>query len=311
MNYRNFLDPSVQASEIGLGAWQLGNAKDWSPMADEDAIQLVQTAYQEGCTFFDTAPGYGQGKSEKLLGQALASIRSSVLINTKVGHRADGQTDFTASGIEQSIQESLNRLQTSYLDSVLLHNPPSEFLSSDHIAMKTLANLQGQGVLRGYGASVDTYQDMLLLLKHSEATVIEVLFNIFHQETKDAFQLAMQKGVKLIVKVPLDSGWLSGKYDRHSQFTGIRTRWSKEIIERRAMLVDKIRYLTDHHGSLTLAALRFLLAHQAVTTVIPGTASLAAWRENAKACDQIMPQHEVLQLYAFYENEIKNNPLPW
>jgi aryl-alcohol dehydrogenase-like predicted oxidoreductase len=95
MEYRSYVNESPKVSVIGFGAWQLGNHIDWSGMTDSEAIHLVHKALDEGINFFDTAPNYGFGKSEELLGKALKDTsRDSIVINTKFGHHSDGHTDY-------------------------------------------------------------------------------------------------------------------------------------------------------------------------------------------------------------------------
>lgn len=311
MHQRPYADTGKTVSEIGFGAWQLGNAHDWGAMTDDEGIQLVHAALDRGCNFFDTAPGYGHGASEELLGKALQGRRDDVVINTKFGHRANGTTDFSAAAIRPSIEESLRRLRTDYIDSLILHNPPFEYLNGNSPQYEVLEQLKTQGKIRAYGASVDSSRQMFELMQTTDSRVLEVMFNVFHQETAKAFSMAAEKQVAIIVKVPLDSGWLSGKYNADSHFTGIRNRWSSEVIKRRAQLVEKIRFVTDAHTSLTQAALRFILSHPEVTTIIPGTKSIQQLDENISVADTSMPANHVVALQRIYQEDIAGSGLPW
>lgn len=311
MRYRSYGKSQIAVSEVGFGAWQLGNASDWSPMTHQESIQLVHTALQQGCTFFDTAPGYGHGASETLLGEALLNHRDGVVINTKVGHTAEGKTDFTPDGIRASVEASLTRLQTPYLDSVLLHNPPRECLYGDSPQMKVLQQLQDERLILAYGASVDSEEEMNIVLGTSGSQVLEVLFNVFFQEVRHAFEQAAEKQVGLVVKVPLDSGWLSGKYDSTSRFSDIRDRWSDDVIARRAQLTHQVRSALPPSVTMTQAALRFVLAHPEVSTVIPGSKNINQWQENASATEATLPTETVQWMHQFWRDELADNPLPW
>ncbi|REE78659.1 aryl-alcohol dehydrogenase-like predicted oxidoreductase [Paenibacillus taihuensis] len=311
MRYRKYGNLTTEVSEIGFGAWQLGNQIDWSPMANDEAIGLVHTAVDQGCNFFDTAPGYGRGASERLLGEALEGKRDRVVINTKVGHTADGETDFSAAGIRSSVESSLRRLRTSYIDSVLLHNPPEACLYGDSEQMRALQQLKDEGVIRAYGASVDTLKDMEIVLNTSGSHVLEVLFNVFYQETSRAFAQAERQQVGLIIKVPLDSGWLSGKYNEASRFEGVRKRWSDDVIARRADLVQRIRFVEDDGSTMTQAALRFILSYPEVSTIIPGAKSVKQWEENASSSDKKIPEEVAARLRSFWEERLGHDPLPW
>ncbi|MDU4695442.1 MULTISPECIES: aldo/keto reductase [Paenibacillus] len=310
MKYRRYGTTGKQVSEIGFGAWQLGNKQDWAAMEDEEAIRLVHEALDLGVNFFDTAPNYGQGKSEVLLGKALDRKRDKAVINTKFGHSPEG-TDYSASQIRNSIERSLMRLQTDYLDSVLIHNPPFDHLDGKYGHYQVLEDLKAEGKILAYGVSVDSSREMLEALEHTELGVMEVMFNIFYQETAQAFQAAKEKDVALIIKVPLDSGWLSGKYDGTSSFSGIRSRWSPEVIRTRAELLEQIRFLEDEQTTMTMAALRFILAYPEVTTVIPGVRNSAQLGENVAASDAALPGESLRRLQELWEREIRFKTLGW
>lgn len=310
MKYRRYGTTGKQVSEIGFGAWQLGNKQDWAAMEDDEAIRLVHEALDLGVNFFDTAPNYGQGKSEVLLGKALERKRDKAVINTKFGHSPEG-TDYSASQIRNSVERSLTRLQTDYLDSVLIHNPPFDYLDGKYGHYQVLEDLKAEGKILAYGVSVDSSREMLEALEHSRLGVMEVMFNIFYQETAQAFQAAQEKDVALIIKVPLDSGWLSGKYDENSSFSGVRSRWSPEVIQTRAKLVEQIRFLEDEQTTMTMAALRFILAYPEVTTVIPGVRNSAQLRENVAASDAALPDESLRKLQELWEQDIRFKSLGW
>ncbi len=296
-------------SKIGFGGWQLANPL-WSKMTYEEGIALVRLAYEKGITFFDTAPGYANGKSEEIIGTALEDYREEIYINTKIGHLADGTSNFSVSSLESQIKMSLSRLKTDYIDSVLLHNPSFDILSGKTEHFNVLKSLKDSGLIHGYGASIDTYEEFEALLKYTDSDTVEILFNIFFQAPRYLFDLAKAKGVKIIVKVPLDSGWLTGKYDAYSKFTGIRSRWTHEMIIRRDQLVKKIKKIVGS-DDLVLFALSYILSFDAVTTVIPGVKNETQLESNLKVLDYKLDEHIINQLNELYEKDIKNNPLPW
>jgi len=296
--------------EIGFGAWQLGNTKDWTAMSKDEALRLVDAALDEGCTFFDTAPNYGGGASQELLGQALKGKRDRVVLNTKFGHGPKG-TDYAAASLRPSVEASLRALQTDHVDGVLIHNPPSEYLEGGHEIWSEFEKLKAEGKLRYFGASVDSSREMLQVMRGTGSQALEILFNIFHQETAAAFEEAVARGVGLIVKVPLDSGWLSGKYTAASRFEGIRARWSPEIIARRGDLVERLRFLTEDGASMTQAALAFCLGFPAISTVIPGPKNEAQLRENLSASERPMAKEVHERVIAFWKEHLEKDPLPW
>jgi aryl-alcohol dehydrogenase-like predicted oxidoreductase len=127
MKMRAFGKTGMQVSEIGLGAWQLANP-DWGANDKNEARNIISRSLEAGCNFFDTAPAYGRGLSETLLGEVLAPARKQIVICSKFGHSPDWVTDFSPAAIRPSLEGSLRRLQTDYVDILLLHNPPREMM---------------------------------------------------------------------------------------------------------------------------------------------------------------------------------------
>ncbi len=310
MRIRTLGKTGIKVSTIGFGAWQLGNNRDFGPMTEDEALTLVHTALDRGCLLFDTAPNYGLGTSETLLGKALKGRRDAVVISSKFGHHATGVMDYDAAKMTASVEGSLGRLQTDHLDVLLLHNPPLDALNGDSPQFQMMRKLQQQGKIRFYGASVDWSREVLALLNTNDAQVIELLFNIVHQEPASTFEQIAAKEVGVIVKVPLDSGWLAGRYQAHTEFTGVRARWSPAVVARRAEVVERIRTIT-HDNSHTHAALRFVLAFPAISAVIPGVRNVDQLTENLAAGDRAMPPPTVQQLRDFWHQNLERDPLPW
>lgn len=312
MEKRLFGTSGLSVSFIGFGAWQLNNPMWGGPDAN-DSVRLVHAALSAGCNFFDTAPGYGDGASEVLLGQALKGRRREAVICTKFGHGGPDGEDFSVSGLRSSLEGSLRRLQTDHVDVLLLHNPPAELLDGTKATdlYAELGKLRWAGKVRAFGASVDFGENLQQLAKTTKSQAAEVLFNAFFQDARSGFTTAGEQGMGLIAKVPLDSGWLSGKYDAQSRFSGIRERWSEADIARRSALVDNIRALLPEGLSLPQAALQFILAHPEITTVIPGVKSEDQLNANLAAASATLAPEIVAAIHDLWEREIAGNPLPW
>jgi len=300
---------NIYVSEIGFGGWQLANPL-WGSMAYEEGINLVKKAYEKGINFFDTAPGYSNGLSERIIGEALKDVRENVFINTKFGHNALGETDFSEEAIERSINESLERLQTTYIDSVILHNPPREILEGKTRHEEEFQRIKRIGKIRGYGVSIDTLDELELVLNNWDADVIEILFNIMHQSPKYLFDKVNEMGILLSIKVPLDSGWLTGKYNANSKFEGIRTRWSQDVILKRAKIVEKIKNIVKDED-LVKYAIGFILSFDAVKTVITGVKNVEQLEANINASEFKLSEELKQELEKLYEQEIKPLNLPW
>jgi aryl-alcohol dehydrogenase-like predicted oxidoreductase len=313
MKYNRFIKEAPLVSEIGLGAWQLGNASGWQSISEKDAISIVKKALDYGINFFDTAPNYGYGSGEERLGKALKDVeRSKIVINTKFGHTNSGITNFKSDYIRESLEGSLKRLQVDYVDSLIIHNPPLEYLDgnkNDHYEI--LERLIEEGKIKAYGASLDTYEEMKLFMDTTNAKVIEAFFNILHQDTSLAFDMAIKKDVGIIIKIPLDSGWLSGKYNSESIFKDIRSRWSREDIQTRAQLVNRVKNILNVKDNLAQKAISFCLNYDAVSTVIPGNVNMAQLTNNVESINNPLSKKLIKKLEEFYLNEVKKCNLPW
>lgn len=315
MKYNRYTSDSPKVSEIGLGAWQLGANTISNGMSEREAIAMVHSALEAGINFYDTAPNYGLGTSEERLGKAFRSVdRDSIVVNTKFGHTVQGGNDYSAGHIRRSLEGSLKRLGFDYVDSLIFHNPPFEILDgSKNPHYEILEKLKEEGKIKAYGASVDTYEEMKLFLDTTQGEVIEAFFNILHQDTAKGFEQAIRQEIGLIVKIPLDSGWLSGKYSIDSTFEDIRSRWSKSDLQTRAQLIEKVKSILNLDGefSLAQAAMAFCLSYDAVSTVIPGNSSLAQLESNIESTRVQLASETIRKLEDFYQNEVKELKLPW
>ena len=311
MKLRPFGNTGMSVSEIGLGAWQLANP-DWGVNDRSEALRIIQKALEAGCNFFDTAPGYGRGRSEELLGEGLKSVRKEVIICTKFGHTAEGVTDFSTNAIRPSIEASMHRLQTDYLDIVLMHNPPREMMDGRVASQyEEFEKLKAAGKIRDYGVSLDWREEVEMVVDTTKSKALEVFFNALYQEPLPAFQKAQENGVGIIVKVPLDSGWLSGRYRGGHQFNDIRKRWPPEVVARRSELVEQFANLIPKGTSMAHAALQFILAQPQVSTIIPGAKNAEQVLDNFAAADRQLSPEVVQSMYDLWEREIMSDPLPW
>ena len=313
MKYNRYIQDAPLISEIGLGTWQLGHGSGWQLMSEKEAIALVKRSLEYGVNFFDTAPNYGNGTSEERLGKALKGVdRSKIVINTKFGHTDSGTLNFNSDYIRKSVEGSLKRLQVDFIDSILIHNPPFRYLDgnkNDHYEI--LERLIEEGKIKAYGASLDTYEEMKLFMSTTNAKVIEAFFNMLHQDASRAFDMALEKEVGIIVKIPLDSGWLSGKYNAESIFDDIRSRWSRQDIKNRAHLVNRIKEIVHAKDDLAQKAISFCLGYDAVCTTIPGSVNMTQLKGNVESVNNPISKEDIEKLENFYLNEVKHLNLPW
>jgi aryl-alcohol dehydrogenase-like predicted oxidoreductase len=314
MHTRRLGQTDLQVSEIGFGGWQLGNYDAWGGMPDSEALKLVAAALDAGCNLFDTAPNYARTNSERLLGQALLGRRENAIIVSKFGHRPDtDRADFSIDWFWESLHQTLTRLQSDYLDVMLLHSPPDNLLNGEAEIWDALRSAQEQGKIRHYGASVDTARQIKIIGDTSDAQVVEVLFNVLNQDTRHSLTAIAQNDLGMICKVPLDSGWLTGKYSANSQFEGVRNRWSKEDIARRAQSVEQVKAILQAERPLAQQALAYLLSYEQVSAVIPGVRSMEQLHANLGADGQRVSDQVKARLEQLWDELTSNGkqPLPW
>lgn len=312
MKKRLLGNTGLQVSEIGFGGWQLGNVRDWGGMDDGTAHRLIHAAVDWGINLFDTAPNYAGTHSERLLGEALTGRRGEVVLVSKFGHPPEGPKDFSVNHFWTSLEGSLRRLRTDYVDVLLLHNPEASMYEGSDPLWTALDQAVQQGKVRHYGASLDFASEIEACLDNTRSSVLEILFNILHQDARKAFA-KVETGAGAIVKVPLDSGWLTGRFNAESRFQDIRARWTPEQTARRASYVDEISWLVEDGSSLTSKALAFVLSYRAVSCVIPGIRTMAQLEQNAQASGTTLSHHELRRLEAFWEEITAGGTdlLPW
>ena len=284
----------IEVSDVGMGCWAIGGVSfrdglpsGWSGADIEQSLEAVRCAWDAGVTLFDTADAYGRGKSEVLLGMALKEHKSDAVIATKVGTSlaAPGQI-FTEPYIRGAIDSSLTRLETDCVDVYQLHGPSLEAMTDGLFDL--LRALKSEGKIKSWGVSIGSVEEGQRAIEGG-AEVLQLVYNILQPEVGDGiFPLAEEKGVGIIVRVPLASGWLTGKYDENTVFPKEdhrSRRFSDEETKTVATKVRALGFLREEAGTLAEAALRFTLMPSAVSTVIPGAKSAAQIRDNVAASD--------------------------
>ncbi len=300
MNHRT-LGSIDSVSEIGYGSWQIGS--DWGEVSLAAAEQAVETARESGITFFDTADVYGNGRSETILGDVLeADIdRAAVTIATKAGRRLDPHTaeGYTETNLRKFVNRSQENLGVDALDLLQLHCPPTEvyYRPSVFDALETLCE---EGQIKRYGVSVERVEEGLKAIAYPGVESVQIIFNPFRQRPAELFfEEAAARDVGVIVRVPLASGLLTGALSRGTEFPENDHRnYNREgeafdVGETFAGVpyevgLTAVYALTEHvPANLSLAqfSLRWILDHEAVSTVIPGSTTPEHIRANAAVSD--------------------------
>jgi aryl-alcohol dehydrogenase-like predicted oxidoreductase len=242
---------------------------------------------------YDTADAYGRGKSEVLVGMGLQEHKGEAVIATKVGNSLAAPGQFWDEPyIRGGLDASLTRLEVDAVDLYLLHGPKVDTMTDDLFALmqdlKASGRIRSWGVSIGIGAAEEGERAI-----EGGAEVIQLVYNILQQETgKRIFPLAREKGVGIMVRVPLASGWLTGKYDASTVFptNDHRSgRYSGDLVKETAAKVAKLGFLLEEADTLAEAALRFTLMDPAVSTVIPGGKTPAQVADNVKAAGNPLP----------------------
>ena len=320
MQYRVF--KGIKISEVGLGTWQLGNA-DWGQIKGNEALAILQAFSSAGGNFIDTSDVYGLGISERAIGNFLKSAGNEVFVATKLGRRHDGQygwpQNFTYDVMRQHVESSLKNLDISQLFLEQLHCIPTEQMRTGKI-FDHLRKLQSEKLIKFWGASVETSEEALLCLEQDGLASLQIIFNLFRQHVADeVFAKAKEKDVALIVRVPLASGLLANKFNEHTQFASTDHRnfnadgdafnvgetFSGIEFSKGLKLSKEIAsLLPDEH--LSQWAIRWILDHPEVTTVIPGATKVEQVKNNMLASDlPSLNKSTHQQLRKFYDEKIK------
>ena len=284
MNQRPFSDSGKLISEIGLGCWQLGGS-DWGKLDESSAFEILSTAVSSGVNFFDTADVYGGGRSETLIGQFLKKTNESLFVATKLGRTGELYPDkYTEANIRAATEASLKRLNLEALDLTQLHCIPRTVLQQGDV-FESLRSLQTEGKIRHFGASVESMDEALLCLEQEGLASLQIIFNIFRQKPiVTFFERAKAKNVALIIRLPLASGLLSGKmtvnttfaaedhrnYNRDGAAFNVGETFAGLPYELGVALADELKPIVPEDMTMAQMAQRWILDHDAVSTVITG-----------------------------------------
>jgi aryl-alcohol dehydrogenase-like predicted oxidoreductase len=318
MKYRTFGKTGFKIAEVSLGTWQLGS-KWGDPFDQQVAQETLETAVSLGINALDTADVYSGGQSERAIGTFLKTTSNPPFVITKAGRRLSKQTKegYTKENLSQFIDDSRKNLQMDALDMVLLHCPPTDVYYMPEV-FQYLDEFKKEGFIKHYGVSVERIEEGLKALEYPGVEAIEIIFNMFRLRPMELFfEQAKKKQVGIIVRVPLASGLLTGKYHDKTTFSAHDHR----TYNRHGEAFDKGETFSgvDYHLGLkavnelkkvfhteTLApiALRWILMFDAVSTVIPGASKPEQIIENVKATElppltekQMKSVEEIYQTY--------------
>jgi aryl-alcohol dehydrogenase-like predicted oxidoreductase len=320
METRRLGKTGLEVSVIGMGCWQLG--ADWGDVSDAQAMATLHAAADAGVTFFDTADVYGDGRSEQFVGRLLAERPGAgLVVATKCGRRApQDPRNYTRQALRDWTERSRENLGLGTIPLTQLHCPPDAVYEDDRV-FDALDELVSEGLLGAYGVSVETVAQGLRAIERPGVATVQVIYNAFRLKPAEAlFPACEGAGVGVIVRVPLASGLLSGKYDesstfpsndhrnynRHGEAFDVGETFSGVPYEVGLRAVRRLQERAVPEGwSLPEVALRWCADAKGVSTVIPGAKSPAQAAANAAVGRRPgLPDEVAAEIVATYREEV-------
>ena len=321
MKYRKLGRSGIKVSEIGFGAWTIG--LDWwgKKIDDDEAIRMLKRAYDLGINFYETADMYGNGKSEKIVSQAFKDMRDEVVYSTKwgydmydaiqIGHNELPQKH-NPEFLKYALQQSLNRLQTDYIDVYSLHNPKMDaikndslFISLDRLVQST--KIKSHGV--ALGPAIGWKDEGLLAIEKRNITCLQTVYNLLEQDPGRAFLNAVRKNnddVGIMVRVPDASGVLTGKVNEKTAFdkNDHRSNRKKEWIIEAMQKVEKMKPIANARGwSISQLAIKFILSQKEISIVLPTVIDVEEIESFAEMADgKYLSENEMAEITDLYNN---------
>jgi aryl-alcohol dehydrogenase-like predicted oxidoreductase len=296
MKHRTLGRTSFNISEIGLGTWQVGG-KWGAPFSHENADKILNQAVDLGVNFIDTADVYGDRESEKAVGRLIRNRSEQIFIATKCGRRLNPHTNeaYTPQAMRQFVEESLQNMGLERLDLIQLHCPPNEVYYRPEI-FEEFDKLISEGKIRKLGVSVEKIEQALKAIEFPNVDTVQIIFNMFRQRPAELFfEQAKKRNIGVIVRVPLASGLLSGKYnqstafepgdhrhdnrngehfDKGETFSGVDYETGLAAVSRLKTVFPDI--------PLAQVALKWILMFDAVSVVIPGASRVEQLASNVE-----------------------------
>lgn len=321
MRYRKLGKTGFDISEISLGTWQVGGR--WgSAFNHKLAESILREAIDRGVNFLDTADVYSDGESEKAVGSIIRKAGKRIYIATKCGRQIQPHENkgYTPAVLRRYVEDSLKRLDVDCIDLIQLHCPPIEVYYRPEI-FGEFEKLKDEGKILNLGVSVEKVEEAMKAIEFENVTTIQIIYNIFRQRPEEKlFAQANEKNVGLIIRVPLASGLLSGKYSLSTQFDQGDHRFfnrdgmmfdkgetfSGVNFEKGLTAVDKLKKLFPESTIMAHVALRWILMHEEVSSIIPGASSPEQVLVNLQA-EEFPPltEEQMKSIRTIYDEDIK------
>lgn len=319
MKYRELGKTGLKVSEVSFGTWAIGGS--WGKVNDEDSINALQRAIDAGVNFFDTADVYGDGHSEELLAKVTKGKEDQIHIATKfcrAGDIHDPKT-YSEESVRKYVEGSLKRLNREAIDLYQIHCPPLEILKQGEV-FEVLDKLQQEGKIRHYGVSVESVEEGLFSMTNPNVKALQVIFNIFRQKPlEELLPTAKEKGVGLLVRLPLASGLLTGKFSESTSFAeddhrnynqngeqfNVGETFAGLEFNRGVELSRQLQWIAEGRGNMARAAIRWILDQDEISCVIPGFKNVRQVEDNLAALEvPSFTEEEIKKLSDFYQTEV-------
>ena len=321
MKYRKLGKTGFEISEISLGTWQVGGV--WGDeFSHENADKILNSAFDAGINFIDTADVYGDGESEKAVGRFVKSRSERIFVATKCGRQLNPHTNeaYQPAVLRKFVENSLKNMGLETLDLIQLHCPPTEVFYRPEI-FELFDRLKDEGKILNLGISVEKVEEALKGIEFDNVTTVQIIFNTFRQRPSELFfEQAKKKDIGVIVRVPLASGLLTGKFSKQSTFTAGDHRnfnrngemfdkgetFSGIDYETGLSAVEELKTLFPNQANLAPIALKWILGFDAVSIIIPGASRPEQVSANVAALDfPELNAEQISQMNSIYEKHIK------
>ncbi len=321
MQYRTLGKTGFEVSTISFGAWAIGGS--WGEVDDRTSLAALRRAVDVGVNFVDTADVYGDGRSERLVGQLLKERGEQIFVATKAGRRLDPHTaaGYNKENLTAFVERSLRNLDVEALDLVQLHCPPRA--TYDNAAtFAALDDLKRDGKIQNYGVSVETTEEAVAAMRYPGVATIQIIFNMFRlKPVEQVFPQAKQNNVGILARVPLASGLLSGKMTRDRHFDPddhrVTNRHGEQFdrgetfsgvdFESGLRAAEELKRNVPAGATLAQLALRWILMFDAVTCAIPGAKTAEQAESNARAADLPPLSEETMRaVQEIYDRDIRS-----
>ena len=323
MQYRTLGKTGFEISEISLGTWQVGG-KWGDDFNHETADQILNAAVDSGINFIDTADVYGNGESEKAVGKFVKSRSERIYVATKCGRQLNPHTSeaYQPKVLRKFVENSLKNMGLETWDLIQLHCPPTEVYYRPEI-FELFDRLKDEGKILNLGISVEKIEEALKGIEFQNVTSVQVIFNAFRQRPAELFfEQAQRKNVGIIVRVPLASGLLTGKFSSNSTFTeGDHRNFNRNgekfdkgetfsgiDYETGLEAVNELKTIFPNDNNLAPMALRWILQHEAVSTIIPGASKPEQVSANVDALNYPdLSEEQLFNINAVYDKYVKKS----